>query len=116
MDIIVKAYYASKAEIDKINSEFLDLFLSLPQKVGHMTTGGYRKPIAGYHHIDEIFENKSKAESKVMKKYIKMFAQEFAEKYGIEIVERVPIQCGIGGENMKYMQTKKQKLGHILDI
>lgn len=38
------------------------------------------------------------------------------EKYGIEIVERVPIQCGIGGENMKYMQTKKQKLGHILDI
>ncbi len=38
------------------------------------------------------------------------------EKYGIEIVERVPIQCGIGGENIKYMQTKKQKLGHFLDI
>ncbi len=37
------------------------------------------------------------------------------EKYGIEIVERVPIQCGIGGENIKYMQTKKQKLGHFLD-
>lgn len=85
MDIIVRAYYASKAEIDKINSEFLDLFLSLPQKVGHMTTGGYGKPIAGYHHTDEVFENKSKAESEVMKKYIKMFAQQFAEKYGIEI-------------------------------
>lgn len=85
MDIIVRAYYASKTEIDKINSEFLDLFLSLPQKVGHLTTGGYRKPVAGYHHIDEVFENKSKAESEVMKKYIKMFAQEFAEKYGIEI-------------------------------
>lgn len=85
MNIIVRAYYASKAEFDTINSNFLDLFLSLPQKVGHMTTGGYSKPIAGYHHIDEVFENKSKEESEVMKKYIKMFAQEFAEKYGIEI-------------------------------
>lgn len=86
MDIIVRAYYAAKAEIDKINSDFLDLFLSLPQKVGHMTIGsGYRKPVAGYCHIDEVFENKSKAESEVMKKYVKMFAQKFAEKYGIEI-------------------------------
>lgn len=84
MDIIVRAYYASKAEIDKINSEFLDLFLSLPQIVGHMTTGGY-KTVVGYQHIDEVFKNKSQAESEVMKKYIKMFAQEFAEKYGIEI-------------------------------
>ncbi len=85
MNIIVRAYYASKAEIDKINSDFLDLFLSLPQKVGHMTTGGHRRPIVGYRHIDEIFENKSKTEAEVMKKYIKMFAQEFAEKYSIEI-------------------------------
>ena len=38
------------------------------------------------------------------------------EQYGLEIVERVPIQCGIGGENMKYMKTKKDKLCHILDI
>ena len=38
------------------------------------------------------------------------------EKYSIEIVERVPIHCRIGGENIKYMQTKKQKLGHFLDI
>ena len=37
-------------------------------------------------------------------------------EYGLEITERVPIQCGIGGENLKYMQTKKDKLGHILDI
>ncbi len=37
-------------------------------------------------------------------------------EYNLEIVERVPIQCGIVGENLKYMQTKKSKLGHILDI
>ena len=38
------------------------------------------------------------------------------QEYGLEIVERIPIQCGIGGDNLKYMQTKKDKLGHILDI
>lgn len=37
-------------------------------------------------------------------------------EYGLEITERVPIQCGIGSVNMKYMQTKKDKLGHILNI
>lgn len=36
--------------------------------------------------------------------------------YGLEIVERVSIQCGIGDNNLKYMQTKKDKLGHILNI
>lgn len=38
------------------------------------------------------------------------------EQYDIDIIERVPIQCGIGGENINYMKTKKNKLGHILDI
>ncbi|MBQ3033955.1 MAG: bifunctional 3,4-dihydroxy-2-butanone-4-phosphate synthase/GTP cyclohydrolase II [Deferribacterales bacterium] len=36
--------------------------------------------------------------------------------FGIEIVKRVPIECGINSENLKYMKTKKEKLGHQLDI
>lgn len=36
--------------------------------------------------------------------------------YGIEIVERVPIECGLNTENIRYMRTKKEKLGHQLDI
>jgi 3,4-dihydroxy 2-butanone 4-phosphate synthase / GTP cyclohydrolase II len=37
------------------------------------------------------------------------------EGYGLEIVERVPIQTEANPENMRYLQTKREKLGHILD-
>jgi 3,4-dihydroxy 2-butanone 4-phosphate synthase/GTP cyclohydrolase II len=37
------------------------------------------------------------------------------EGYGLRIVERVPIQIPPGTHNRDYLQTKKEKLGHILD-
>ena len=37
------------------------------------------------------------------------------EGYGIEIVERVPIQIQARKENAKYLSTKKTKLGHLLE-
>ncbi len=37
------------------------------------------------------------------------------EGYGLEIVERVPIQTDPNPENLRYLQTKRDKLGHILD-
>ncbi len=37
------------------------------------------------------------------------------EKYGLEIVERVPIQIKPNKLNKKYLQTKKEKLGHYLE-
>ncbi|NMC28424.1 MAG: bifunctional 3,4-dihydroxy-2-butanone-4-phosphate synthase/GTP cyclohydrolase II [Syntrophomonadaceae bacterium] len=36
------------------------------------------------------------------------------EGYGLEIVERVPIEMPVKDENRRYMQTKKDKMGHIL--
>ena len=38
------------------------------------------------------------------------------EGYGIEVVERVPIEIPSLPENHKYLKTKKEKLGHILSI
>jgi 3,4-dihydroxy 2-butanone 4-phosphate synthase / GTP cyclohydrolase II len=37
------------------------------------------------------------------------------EGYGLRIVERVPIQITASEHNRGYLQTKKDKLGHILD-
>ncbi|PLX94305.1 MAG: GTP cyclohydrolase II, partial [Desulfuromonas sp.] len=37
------------------------------------------------------------------------------EGYGLEIVERVPIMVEAHGSNIKYLTTKREKLGHMLD-
>jgi 3,4-dihydroxy 2-butanone 4-phosphate synthase/GTP cyclohydrolase II len=37
------------------------------------------------------------------------------EVYGIEVVEQLPIQITPNPINEKYLQTKKQKMGHLLD-
>lgn len=36
------------------------------------------------------------------------------EGYGLEVVERVPIEMELKPENARYMQTKKDKMGHLL--
>ncbi|MHC4789495.1 MAG: bifunctional 3,4-dihydroxy-2-butanone-4-phosphate synthase/GTP cyclohydrolase II, partial [Planctomycetota bacterium] len=36
--------------------------------------------------------------------------------YGLEIIERVPIEVPPRAENLRYLQTKKDKLGHMLNL
>ncbi|MGZ5453552.1 MAG: bifunctional 3,4-dihydroxy-2-butanone-4-phosphate synthase/GTP cyclohydrolase II [Candidatus Aminicenantales bacterium] len=36
--------------------------------------------------------------------------------YGLEIVERVPLEVPPNACNLRYLQTKKEKMGHILDL
>jgi 3,4-dihydroxy 2-butanone 4-phosphate synthase / GTP cyclohydrolase II len=38
------------------------------------------------------------------------------EGYGLEIVERVPLRVLPNDENIRYLRTKQEKLGHLLDI
>jgi 3,4-dihydroxy 2-butanone 4-phosphate synthase/GTP cyclohydrolase II len=37
------------------------------------------------------------------------------EGYGLEVVERVPLEIAPKNENARYLSTKKEKLGHILE-
>ena len=37
------------------------------------------------------------------------------EGYGLKIVDRVPLESEPTKENLRYLQTKREKLGHILD-
>jgi len=36
--------------------------------------------------------------------------------YGLEVVERIPIEIKPGRKNLTYLKTKKRKLGHLLSI
>ena len=36
--------------------------------------------------------------------------------YGLEIVERVPIQTQLRKENLRYLRAKQQKMGHLLEL
>ncbi len=36
--------------------------------------------------------------------------------YGLEIVERIPIEIPPSNTNLKYLKTKKEKMGHILEM
>jgi 3,4-dihydroxy 2-butanone 4-phosphate synthase/GTP cyclohydrolase II len=36
------------------------------------------------------------------------------EGYGLSVTDRVPIEMRPGGENLRYLQVKRDKMGHIL--
>jgi len=38
------------------------------------------------------------------------------EGYGIEVTDRVPIQVEAHADNINYLKTKKEKMGHMLDV
>ena len=37
------------------------------------------------------------------------------EGYGLQIVDRIPLQSEPNPENIRYLETKRDKLGHLLD-
>jgi len=37
------------------------------------------------------------------------------EGFGLEIVERVPLEIAPNPHNIEYLHTKRERMGHILD-
>jgi 3,4-dihydroxy 2-butanone 4-phosphate synthase/GTP cyclohydrolase II len=38
------------------------------------------------------------------------------EGYGMAIIERIPIEIKPNEDNLRYLRTKKEKMGHILKV
>ena len=38
------------------------------------------------------------------------------EGYGLDVTDRVPVEVEPDPENLKYLQCKKDKMGHMLDL
>jgi 3,4-dihydroxy 2-butanone 4-phosphate synthase/GTP cyclohydrolase II len=38
------------------------------------------------------------------------------EGYGLSIAERIPLQTIPTAENIGYLRTKREKLGHLIDV
>src|SRR5665213_2567118 len=38
------------------------------------------------------------------------------EGFGLEMVERVPIEVEPNPENIDYLRTKKERMGHLMDL
>ena len=38
------------------------------------------------------------------------------KNYGIDVIERVPLEVGSNPANVRYLETKQEKMGHLLDL
>ncbi len=36
--------------------------------------------------------------------------------YGIDVIERIPLEVGSNPANVRYLETKREKMGHLLDL
>ncbi len=58
----------------------------------------------------------SAAIESVYQQYFNLFLNIGLKSYGLEIVEQVAIKIKPNKNNKKYLETKRTKLGHLLDL
>ena len=64
------------------------------------TTRGYLELLGGHREAGETIEQTLDRES--------------YEEGGVKVIERIPIETEPNPENVKYLETKKFKMGHLL--
>lgn len=116
-DIIVRAYYAAKPELDQINDKYLDILLSIPSDIHKHKIRG-RTVLGGFRNIQEALEQKSKEEAKILEKYTRQYIHDFIEEYGLDIDDRYFRYDGLDFlEDInwydKYMEKKQQESNQL---
>jgi len=93
----LKAYHLQEQGLDTVEA---NIKLGFPADLRDYGIGAQILVDLGLHTIRLITNNP--------KKLIGL------EGYGLEIVGRVPIEVPAGKENIRYLRTKKDKMGHLL--
>ena len=75
---------------------------------------GFPSDLREYYMADEMLQDLGVKEIRLLTN--NPLKIEGLKKHGLKVIKRIPIQLEIFGETQRYMETKKQKMGHYLDL
>ena len=91
----IQAYHLQDQGADTLDA---NLMLGLPGDARNYRIAGTMLEAIGVSDVCLLSNNPDKAEQ--------------LEKYGISVVERMPLVVGVGSSNRDYLQTKVERMGH----
>ena len=95
----IQAYHLQDQGADTLDA---NLMLGLPADARNYRIASTMLETLGVSDVCLLSNNPDKAEQ--------------LEKYGINVVERMPLVVGVGSSNRAYLQTKVDRMGHQIDL
>jgi 3,4-dihydroxy 2-butanone 4-phosphate synthase/GTP cyclohydrolase II len=95
----LQAYQLQDAGVDTVDA---NLDLGLPADARDYGTGAQILVDLGVHTMRLLTNNPAKRAG--------------LEGYGLRVVGRVPLPTHVTAENLSYLRTKRDRMGHLLDI
>jgi GTP cyclohydrolase II len=95
----IQAYHLQDQGADTLDA---NLMLGLPADARNYRIASTMLDTLGVSDVCLLSNNPDKAEQ--------------LEKYGINVVERMPLVVGVGNSNRAYLQTKVDRMGHQINL